>query len=220
MEILQLNVRLPEEFRGDINSQIAACNVGRRRLQGLCAGYGHGFLLTVFDSLLDRSEIMTRDALGRIPSGEYRYTDYLDNDGINIDQRIQISVTAIIDDGEITFDLDQSSEQVDGPFNCVPSGSLSAACFAVRVLTGADIPTNGGCFRPIHMNSRSGPSSIPPSRRRSMPGPRPSSCIAGCMVSAFQKVLPEKVTADSASEMLILQFGGRHSEGGVLSSVS
>ena len=107
-EILRLNVRLPEEFMGDINSQIAACNVGRRRLQELCANYGHEFLLTVFDALLDRSEIMTRAALSRIPSGEYRYTDYLDNDGINIDQRIQISVTAIIDGGEITFDLDQS----------------------------------------------------------------------------------------------------------------
>ena len=213
MEILQLNVRMPDEFRGDINSQIAACNVGRRRLQELCAGYGHGFLLTVFDSLLDRSEIMTRDALGRIPSGEYRYTDYLDNDGINIDQRIRISVTAIIDDGEITFDLDQSSEQVDGPFNCVPSGSLSAACFAVRVLTGSDIPTNGGCFRPIHMKLPVGsivnPTEPAPVNARTSTIKR----IAGCMVSAFQKVLPEKVTADSASEMLILQFGGRHSEG-------
>ena len=33
------------------------------------------------------------------------------------------------------------------------------------------------------------------------------------MISAFQEVLPEKITADSASEMLILQFGGRHKDG-------
>ena len=212
-EILRLNVRLPEEFMGDINSQIAACNVGRRRLQELCANYGHEFLLTVFDALLDRSEIMTRAALSRIPSGEYRYTDYLDNDGINIDQRIQISVTAIIDGGEITFDLDQSSEQVDGPFNCVPSGSLSAACFAVRVLTGSDIPTNGGCFRPIHLKLPEGsivnPTEPAPVNARTSTIKR----IAGCMVSAFREVLPEKVTADSASEMLILQFGGQHANG-------
>ena len=212
-EILRLNVRLPEEFMGDINSQIAACNVGRRRLQELCANYSHEFLLTVFDALLDRSEIMTRAALSRIPSGEYRYTDYLDNDGINIDQRIQISVTAIIDGGEITFDLDQSSEQVDGPFNCVPSGSLSAACFAVRVLTGSDIPTNGGCFRPIHLKLPEGsivnPTEPAPVNARTSTIKR----IAGCMVSAFREVLPEKVTADSASEMLILQFGGQHANG-------
>ena len=28
--------------------------------------------------------------------------------------------------------------------NCVPSGSLAAACWAVRALTDPDIPTNGG----------------------------------------------------------------------------
>jgi N-methylhydantoinase B len=213
MQILRLNVRLPEVFTGDINSQIAACTVGRRRLQELCAIQGHGFLLTVFDTLLDRSEIMTREALARIPSGKYQYTDYLDNDGINIDQRIQISVTAIVEDGEITFDLDQSSEQVDGPFNCVPSGSLSAACFAVRVLTGSDIPTNGGCFRPIRLNLPKG-SIVNPTEPAAV-NARTSTIkrIAGCMVSAFKDILPDKITADSASEMLILQFGGQHPDG-------
>jgi N-methylhydantoinase B len=213
MQILRLNVRLPDEFMGDINSQIAACNVGRRRLQELCASRGHDYLLTVFQILLDRSEIMTRDALASIPAGDYHYTDYLDNDGINMDQRIRISVTATLKDGEITFDLDGSSDQVAGPFNCVPSGSLSAACFAVRVLTGSDIPTNGGCFRPIHLKLPEGsiinPIEPAPVNARTSTIKR----ISGCMVSAFKEIMPDKVTADSASEMLILQFGGRHPDG-------
>lgn len=213
MQILRLNVRLPDIFMGDINAQIAACNVGRRRLRELCVNYNRQFLLAVFKSLLDRSEIMTRDALSRIPAGDYQYTDYLDNDGIVIDERIQISVTAIVANGEITFDFDQTSKQVKGPFNCVPSGSLSAACFAVRVLTGSDIPTNGGCFRPIHLKLPEGsivnPTEPAPVNARTSTIKR----IAGCMVSAFQQVLPDMITADSASEMLILQFGGRHRDG-------
>ena len=44
MQILRLNVRLPNLFMGDINAQIAACNVGRRRLRELCANYDHQFL--------------------------------------------------------------------------------------------------------------------------------------------------------------------------------
>ncbi|HIM24718.1 MAG TPA: hydantoinase B/oxoprolinase family protein [Rhodospirillales bacterium] len=213
MQILRLNVRLPDLFMGDINAQIAACNVGRRRLRELCANYDHQFLSAVFKSLLDRSEVMTRDALGRIPAGEYHYTDYLDNDGIVIDERIRISVTVIVDNGEITFDFDQTSAQVKGPFNCVPSGSLSAACFAVRVLTGSDIPTNGGCFRPIHLKLPEG--SIVNPREPAAVNARTSTIkrIAGCMVGAFQQVLPDKITADSASEMLILQFGGQHRDG-------
>jgi len=213
MQILRLNVRLPDLFMGDINAQIAACNVGRRRLRELCANYDHHFLSAVFKSLLDRSEVMTRDALGRIPAGEYYYTDYLDNDGIVIDERIRISVTVIVDNGEITFDFDQTSAQVKGPLNCVPSGSLSAACFAVRVLTGSDIPTNGGCFRPIHLKLPEG--SIVNPREPAAVNARTSTIkrIAGCMVGAFQQVLPDKITADSASEMLILQFGGQHLDG-------
>ena len=35
LELLKLNVRLPSIFEGDLNSQIAACNVGRRRLTEL-----------------------------------------------------------------------------------------------------------------------------------------------------------------------------------------
>jgi len=213
MQILRLNVRLPDLFMGDINAQIAACNVGRRRLRELCANYDHQFLSAVFKSLLDRSEVMTRDALGRIPAGEYHYTDYLDNDGIVIDERIRISVTVIVDNGEITFDFDQTSAQVKGPLNCVPSGSLSAACFAVRVLTGSDIPTNGGCFRPIRLKLPEG--SIVNPREPAAVNARTSTIkrIAGCMVGAFQQVLPDKITADSASEMLILQFGGQHRDG-------
>ena len=213
MQILRLNVRLPDLFMGDINAQIAACNVGRRRLRELCANYDHQFLSAVFKSLLDRSEVMTRDALGRIPAGEYHYTDYLDNDGIVIDERIRISVTVIVDNGEITFDFDQTSAQVKGPLNCVPSGSLSAACFAVRVLTGSDIPTNGGCFRPIHLKLPEG--SIVNPREPAAVNARTSTIkrSAGCLVGAFQQVLPDKITADSASEMLILQFGGQHRDG-------
>ena len=213
IEILRLNVRLPDIFMGDINSQIAACNVGRRRLEELSMNYDDQFLLDVFTSLLDRSEVMTRDALRQIPSGEYRYTDYLDNDGIVIDERIQISVNAIVSNGEIIFDFDQTSGQVKGPLNYVPSGSLSAACFAVRVLTGSDIPTNGGCFRPIQLKLPEGsivnPKEPAPVNARTSTIKR----IAGCMVSAFQEALPDKVTADSASEMLILQFGGRRQDG-------
>ena len=213
LELLRLNVRLPDVFMGDINAQFAACNVGRRRLQELSLTYGQAFLLTAFETLLDRSETMTRDALKKIPNGTYRYMDYLDNDGITLDVPICISVAAIIEDGEITFDLSGTSPQVKGPFNCVPSGSLSAACFAIRVLTGSDIPSNGGCFRPIRLNLPEGsivnPAEPAPVNARTATIKR----IAGCMVSAFQDALPDQLTADSAGEMLILQFGGQHKDG-------
>ena len=213
LDLIKQNVRLPNIFLGDLNSQIAACNLGKRRLSELCETYDYNFLLKVFASLLDRSEAMTRDALMKIPDGSYSYSDFLDNDGVEINEQIEIAIKAIVKNGDITFDFSGTSSQVKGPFNCVPSGSLSAACYAIRVLTGSEIPTNGGCFRPISLKLPEGsivnPTEPAPVNARTSTIKR----ISGCMVSAFREVLPEKIPADPASEMLILQFGGKHRNG-------
>ena len=213
LELLKLNVRLPDIFLGDLNSQIASCTVGKRRLSELCQAYEANFLLEIFELLLDRSESMTREALMNIPDGTYCYEDYLDNDGVVLDKKIKIAVKARVEEGGISFNFEDTSDQVKGPFNCVPSGSLSAACFAIRVLTGSEIPTNGGCFRPISLELPEGsivnPKEPAPVNARTSTIKR----IAGCMVSAFREKLPQKVTADSASDMLILQFGGYRPDG-------
>ena len=39
---------------GDLNAQLAACNVGARRLRDLADLYGRDLLTSVFDELLDR----------------------------------------------------------------------------------------------------------------------------------------------------------------------
>ena len=70
----------------------------------------------------------------------------------------RMSVTApvvgVVGSRQDLFDTDYepiagTDPQLKGPLNCVPSGSQAAAYFAVRVLTDATIPTNGGCFRPV-----------------------------------------------------------------------
>ena len=144
-------MRIPDTVIGDLNAQVAACTVGVRRLSELAERYGDNQLAVIAEELLRRSEMITRQALRAIPPGTYRFVDYLDNDGIEIDKPIRIEVAATLKDGEIDFDFAGTSAQVRGPFNCVPSGSLAAACFAVRALTDPTIPTNGGCFRPIRL---------------------------------------------------------------------
>src|SRR3546814_9258779 len=92
---------------------------------------------------------MTRDALLAIPEGTYHYVDHNDNDGIELDKRIRVEVAVTIKNGQFHCDFTGSSPQVRGPFNVVPSGSMAAAYFASRVITGADIPTNRRCFRTV-----------------------------------------------------------------------
>ena len=118
---------------------------------------------------------MTREALRAIPEGTYRYVDYLDNDGIELDKPIRIEVAVTIEDGDIHFDFAGTSPQVRGPLNCVPSGSLAAAYFAVRALTDPTIPTNGGCFRPVTLHLPKGSLVNPEEPAPSTRAPRRSS---------------------------------------------
>jgi len=213
VRMLRQNVRIPDTVMGDLNAQVAACTVAARRLGELAERYGGNHLAAIFDELLLRSETMTRKALRAIPEGVYRCVDYLDNDGITLDQPIRIEVAATVKDGGITFDFEGTSPQVRGPLNCVPSGSLAAACYAIRALTDPRIPTNGGCFRPIQLNLPKGsivnPEEPAPVNARTSTIKR----ISTCMLGALAPVLPEKVPAASAGALLVLAFGGRRRDG-------
>ncbi len=211
--LLRQNSRLPDTLMGDLNAQLAACNVGARRLQELADVHGAELLMAIFDELLDRSEIMTREALRRIPEGTYLYVDEMDNDGIELDRRIRVEVAVTVKDGTIHFDLAGTSPQVKGPMNCVPSGSQAAAYYAVRVLTDPTIPTNGGCFRPVTLNLPKGSLANPiepaPVNARTSTIKR----IATSMVSAMAEVLPDRVGAPAAGTLLVVAFGGNHADG-------
>ena len=213
MKILRRNVRIPDTFEGDLNAQIAACHVGARRLAALAEVQGSNHLTSIFAELLDRSEAMTRAALSEIPPGTYRYVDHLDNDGVDLDQRVRIEVAVTVADGAMEVDFTGSSGQVRGPFNCVPSGSKAAACYAVRAITDPSIPTNGGCFRPIKLILPEGsvvnPKEPAPVNARTATIKR----VTGAILAAFAEALPDRVPADSGGEMLLLAFGGSRPDG-------
>jgi N-methylhydantoinase B len=208
MKMLRLNVRLPDSFTGDLNAQIAACEIGRRRLGELATRYGSATLTGIFSDLLARSERMTRDAILAIPDGSYGYHDFLDNDGIDLDAPIRIEVMVTIADDTVHVDFTGTDPQVRGPFNCMPSGSQAAAYFAVHAMTDPDIPTNGGCFRPISLHLPEG--SLVNPREPAPVNARTSTIkrIAGCIVGALGQAVPERAPADAAGEMLLLAFGG------------
>lgn len=211
--ILRLNVRVPDMFMGDLNAQIAACKIAGVRLSAAADKFGREDLLMAFALLIDKAELMTRAALRAIPDGTYRYSDWLDNDGVDLDRKLKIEVAVTISGDSIHFDLAGTSGQARGPVNCVPSGTLAAACFAVRALTDPAIPNNGGCFRPISLSlpeaSLVNPRSPAPVNARSATIKR----ITGCMLAALGEILPDRVPAPAAGQLLVLAFGGQRRDG-------
>lgn len=212
LSILRRNVRVPDEFIGDLMAQVAACKIGARRLVELAASIGSDDLASIFDELLHRSEVMTREALASISPGRYSFEGYLDNDGIDLDRQILIAADITIGNGTMHCDFSRSSDQVRGPFNAVQSGSRAAAYFAVRAITDPSIPTNGGCFRPVSITVRPG-SVLDPVE------PAPVGCrtatikrVANTIFGALRTVALDRLGAENAGEMLMVAFGGTRAD--------
>lgn len=213
LDLLRLNVRVPDSFFGDLNAQIAACNIGARRVKVLVEKHGANRLPAMVDALLERSETLMRAGIRRIPDGQYSYVDFLDNDGIDLDKPVRFEVTATVDGDEVLLDFEGTSQQVRGPFNCVPSGAHAAAYFALHALTDPSIPTNGGCFRPIHLKLPEGsvvnPQEPAPVNSRTSTIKR----MTGVIIGALRQANPNDAPADAAGELLVLAFGGARRDG-------
>ena len=80
----------------------------------------------------------------------------------------------------------------------MPSGTQAAAYYAVRALTDAQIPTNGGCFRPVTLHLPEGiarQSAIAGAGECAHRDHQAHPC--GMIVGAFAEVDPERVPAAS-----------------------
>ena len=209
LAMLRQNVRVPEMFMGDLNAQIAACNLCDRRLKDVADGYGYNLLASIYAQLLARSESLTRQALLALPQGTFSHFDFLDNDGIELDRRVRIEVAVTIQNGSIHFDLSGTDRQLRGPFNCVPSGIQAAGYYTVRALTGSHIPTNAGCFRPVSLHLPKGTLVNPDEPAAVNSRTATVIRIAGTMIHAIGKVAPHRVPAGASGELLVMAFGGK-----------
>ena len=104
MDLLLLNVRAPEERRGDHNAQIAACKLGAKRFNEVIKVHGIVNVLTAFNEIITRTAQRMRAAFKEIPDGTYLFEDYMDGDGISsFDIPIRLSLT--VKDDTVHCDL-------------------------------------------------------------------------------------------------------------------
>ena len=147
--IIERNVRVPKAVYGDIMALIAAGKTAAAHVSALIDHYGLSAFEALVPALMDHSERLTRAAIEAIPDGAYEFVDWLDNDGIDLDRRIRIQVRIEVSGSEMHFDFTGSDPQCRGPANLPPGGILAPVQFVVRALSGHEIPSNSGCFRPL-----------------------------------------------------------------------
>ena len=202
-EILRNNIRIPDMVIGDMRAQLAACHVAKTQIASLLTEYSEETLKEAMDALLDSSEKATRQVLEEIPDGTYTFEDYLDNDGIEMDLRRLIKVTITIEGSDITFDFTGSSPQVKGPFNSPVASTMSTLYYIVRAVTGADIMSNAGCFRPVKAILPKGsivnPISPAPVNSRTATVKRINDVLNGALVQAVPDRLPARLLRSASS---------------------
>lgn len=208
--ILAQNVRIPDVLFGDLRAQLAASHVGKERLVRLFERYGAATVTAAVDELLVRGEAIARARIEAIPDGRYSFTDYLDNDGIDLDELLEIHVTVTVDGSDLHFDFTGSSPQTAGPVNADVSATHSAAFFVVRALAGREAPRNGGVYRPLTLQLPEGSivNPLPPAavNARTTTMKRIVDTLLGALVPA----LPDELPAASSGLERILFFGGVH----------
>jgi len=91
LRLVLANVRTPEEREGDLLAQCMAIRRGEQRLLELVVKYGLPKVQRNMTALQNYSERMMRAAIAKLPDGEYRFEDQLDNDGIS-DAPVRIAV--------------------------------------------------------------------------------------------------------------------------------
>ena len=143
LDLVLLNVRAPEERRGDYFAQVAACRLGRRRLLDAAATFGAAVLETAFAEIIERTARRMREAVAKIPDATYRFEDLMDDDGLgstDIPIRLRIDVAG----NRVRFDFAGSAAQVPGNINVTRNATQASVCYALKALLDPDVPNNQG----------------------------------------------------------------------------
>ncbi len=198
--IIRFNSRMPERTIGDIQAQVSAVVSGVRRTQEIAAKYGVETLVEAMAAINDHGERLARLSLAKLPKGTWTAEDFVDSDGINLDQLVKMRVTVTVSDDEMVVDWTGSDRDVPGPIN-LPVGQTEAFCSLVfKAMTTPDTSVVAGNFRPLRVITEPGSvmHAVPP-----MPTFTLWTALIGgeVILKALAQGMPDKVPACSGGDV-------------------
>lgn len=154
-EMLVLNVRHPNDFRGDLAAMIGSAHVGERRLLALAAEFTWPTTHAAIEAVLDGAERQARAVISTWKDGVYKGEAILDDDGHGI-ENIHIRATVTKSGSDLTVDLTESDPQVIGFVNSSHPNMQSAVVVALAYLIDPHTPKNDGALRPVKVIAKPG----------------------------------------------------------------
>tara|TARA_B100002003_G_scaffold212364_1_gene209426 strand:- start:1069 stop:2841 length:1773 start_codon:yes stop_codon:yes gene_type:complete len=214
-QILRDNVRAPKLVVGDMEAQIAACEIGAERFGALIDEHGQDRVEAAVDALMDHSEAMMRQAIAALPDGVYKAETKLDGFLDDPERRhYTLAVTLTVKGAEIHVDLTGTSPQCDDrPINMPYVGTTDIAIWLTLRSVLLDsavhgiIPQNSGLTRPITIFAPKGTLANP-----NFPAPviarfTGGNGLADTVMKALAQCAPEQVSA-GIGNLKVIAFSG------------
>jgi N-methylhydantoinase B len=195
LDMLALNVRNPDDFRGDLAAMIGAAHLGERRIQKLFGELAADVVEAAIEAVLDAAEAQARAVVATWKDGVFHGEAFLDDDGRgNNDIRIAAKVTKR--GSEIEVDLSESDPQVTSFVNSSHANMHAAVVMAFAYLIDPDTPKNSGALRPLKVIAKQGTIVwADPGKPVTLCTSHPSNEIVEAIVKALASSCPDRVMA-------------------------
>lgn len=196
--------------RGDFAAQMSANRAGVQRLVQLIELFGVGPYGQGLVELNAYGERLAQQALTDIPDGRYRFTDYMDDDGLG-NEGLPIEVTLHVQGPHVDVDFTGTAAQTPGNVNCPLSVAAAAVYYVFRCLMPEQTPACAGSFAPIELHAPKGcllnaerPAAVAAGNVET------STRIVDAVMGALAQAVPERIPAASHGSMNNLAMGGEY----------
>jgi N-methylhydantoinase B len=207
-KILLTNHRTPKLTWGDLHALMGGLTIAERRVSALYLERGVAATQDDTEELMARAEAWMRREIAEIPSGEYGFSDVMENDGITPDP-YTIRVCVTVRDDEVIADFTGTDRQARGPINATYAVTAAATYNAVFQLTDPDVPRNFGCYRPIRIIAPPGSLVNVVHPGAEVGGNSETHCrIIGVVLGALAAALPDRAVAADGATGCNFIFGG------------
>ncbi|MGE0278536.1 MAG: hydantoinase B/oxoprolinase family protein [Nitrospiraceae bacterium] len=204
IKILESNVRLTAQVRGDIDAHVVAINVAQRRLKEMFSEYDLQDIRDISDAIFRASEAAALSEIRKIPPGVYKGS--VESDGWN--ETIRITVAVTVSSKGIKVDYTGSSPQVSYGINETFNHTYAYTLYPFKCMFTPGIPNNDGFTRLFEVLAPEG--SIVNAKFPAAVGARHliGHQLQAAIFEALAHVLPDRVQADSGTPLWTVLLRG------------
>ena len=214
LDLIHMNVRVPEQTIGDLMANVGCNEVGGRAIVDFMEEYGLDELESLSEAVNAHAETSMRERITEIPDGIYDNSIQIEGPG----QAIRLAAQVKVANSDVAIDFTGTDGPVRASINVPVCYTRAQSNYVIKCLTIPSLPNNEGANRPITVTA---PDTCILNAQPPWPtGGRHSvgHFVVPLLMGALAEALPDKVQADTAM-MNVLSVQGRHRDGEEVSSL-